>query len=69
MEFLKYEIQEIEEANLQSGEDETLEAQYQKVSHAREILSDCSAIHEMLSLIHIFMLPFYKKNGKVNGTG
>lgn len=30
MEFLKYEIQEIEEANLQSGEDETLEAQYQK---------------------------------------
>ena len=41
MEFLKYEIQEIEEANLQSGEDETLEAQYQKVSHAREILSDC----------------------------
>ena len=47
MEFLKYEIQEIEEANLQSGEDETLEAQYQKVSHAREILSDCSAVHEM----------------------
>ena len=47
IEFLKYEIQEIEEANLQSGEDETLEAQYQKVSHAREILSDCSAVHEM----------------------
>ena len=32
---------------LQSGEDETLEAQYQKVSHVREILSDCSAVHEM----------------------
>ena len=29
IEFLKYEIQEIEEANLQSGEDETLEAQYE----------------------------------------
>ncbi len=47
MEFLKYEIQEIEEANLRPGEDETLEAEYQKESDAREILSDCAAVHEM----------------------
>ena len=32
MEFLKYEIQEIEEAQLRPGEDESLETEYQKVS-------------------------------------
>ena len=47
MEFLKYEIQEIEEAQLRSGEDESLETEYQKVSHAKEILSDCAAVHEV----------------------
>lgn len=47
MEFLKYEIQEIEGANLQRGEDEILENDYQRISHAREILSDCLAVHEM----------------------
>ena len=47
MEFLKYEIQEIEEAQLRPGEDESLETEYQKVSHAKEILSDCAAVHEV----------------------
>ena len=41
------EIQEIEEAQLRSGEDESLETEYQKVSHAKEILSDCAAVHEV----------------------
>lgn len=46
-EFLKYEIQEIEEAQLRPGEDESLETEYQKVSHAKEILFDCAAVHEV----------------------
>ncbi|MCI6859297.1 MAG: DNA repair protein RecN [Eubacterium sp.] len=49
MEFLKYEIQEIEEAALKEGEDDSLEKEYHRMSHAREILSDCSFIHEILS--------------------
>ncbi len=49
MDFLKYEIQEIEDARLQEGEDLLLEQDYQRISHSREILSDASSIHEMLA--------------------
>lgn len=38
IEFIKYELQEIESAALQDGEDEELEVLYEKISHARDIL-------------------------------
>ncbi|MBR5047077.1 MAG: DNA repair protein RecN [Eubacterium sp.] len=47
MEFLQYEIQEIRSANLLPHEDEDLEAEYQKISHAKEILSLCDLAYQM----------------------
>lgn len=49
IEFLKFEIQEIEEANLKEGEDEELEQLYTKISHAKDILTVCSSIHDLTS--------------------
>lgn len=49
MEFLKFEIQEIEQANLKEGEDEELEQLYTKISHAKDILSVCSTVHDITS--------------------
>lgn len=49
MEFLKFEIQEIEQANLQPGEDEELEQIYTRISHSKDILSVCSSIHDLTS--------------------
>ena len=49
MEFLRYEISEIESARLQPGEDEDLEQEYHKISHSREILEDCGYVHDSLS--------------------
>lgn len=46
MDFLKYELSEIEEANLQIGEDEELEELYRKLSNAREILEAVGQSHE-----------------------
>ena len=41
MEFLKYEIGEIEAASLKEGEDEELEILFEKISHSRDILDAC----------------------------
>ena len=41
MEFLRYEIREIENASLHEGEDEELELLYEKISHSRDILASC----------------------------
>ena len=49
LEFLKYEISEIEGASLKEGEDEELEQDYRRISHAREILEECGLVHESLS--------------------
>lgn len=49
MEFLQYEMREIEDAALKAGEDEKLERDYKKVAHAREILSACAKVHESLA--------------------
>ena len=49
MEFLKYEIKEIESAALKEGEDEELEELFQRISHSRDILSACASVHEMTS--------------------
>ena len=38
MDFLNFEIAEIEEASLQKGEDESLEEDYKKLANGREIL-------------------------------
>lgn len=49
IEFLKYEITEIEQARLKKEEEEELEELYSRISHSREILEACSAIHELTS--------------------
>src|SRR5699024_7921240 len=49
MEFLKYEIKEIESEALKEGEDEELEELFQRISHSRDILSACASVHEMTS--------------------
>lgn len=49
IEFLKYEIQEIESAALRDGEDEELEELFRKISHSRDILAACSAVYDMTS--------------------
>ena len=41
IEFLQYEIREIESASLREGEDEELEELYEKISHSRDILENC----------------------------
>lgn len=49
MEFLKYEIQEIEAASLKEGEDEELESLFEKISHSRDILSSCDKAYALTS--------------------
>lgn len=49
IEFLQYEIREIEDARLRKGEDEELELFYTKISHARDILSSCARVHSLTS--------------------
>lgn len=47
MDFLQYEIQEIEEAGLRAGEDEELERCYTKLSHGQKILEALSETKEL----------------------
>lgn len=47
--FLEYVIREIEEAALSSGEDETLAAEYKKMSHGRKIIESVGAAYELCS--------------------
>lgn len=49
LEFLKYEIKEIEDARLVPNEDENLEEQYQIISHSKDILALCSEAYEQTS--------------------
>ncbi len=49
MEFLKYEMEEIQSARLVPGEDVQLEADYELALHSRDILEDCRDIYEMMS--------------------
>lgn len=46
--FLSFETEEIEEAALQPGEDESLEEEYQKLIHGRKILDALSEAHDLL---------------------
>lgn len=45
--FLEYEINEIEEAKLQEGEDETLEADYRKLSNLEKITETLGEVYEL----------------------
>lgn len=47
IDFLKFEIAEIENANLKSGEDDCLEAFYKKASNAKEIIETADAVYKM----------------------
>lgn len=47
--FLQYEIEEIENANLQPGEDEQLEADYRRLSHGRKIMEAAAECRELCS--------------------
>lgn len=47
MDFLRFQIQEIEDANLVPGEDESLENSFRKMSNARQMMENVSAAHEM----------------------
>lgn len=47
IEFLKYEISEIEAAQLTEGEDEELEALFSRISHAKDILEACGEAYQM----------------------
>ena len=47
--FLQYEIAEIEEADLQPGEDEQLETDYRRLSHGRRIVEAAAECRELCS--------------------
>lgn len=47
MEFLKYEIKEIKGACLKEGEDEELFAQYQLITHSKDILENCKMLYDL----------------------
>lgn len=45
--FLQYEVEEIENANLISGEDEELEAQYKKYSNSQKIMGSIGQVYKL----------------------
>lgn len=47
MDFLAFEISEIEEADLKDGEDEVLESQYRKMINAKRITENLSEVYEL----------------------
>ena len=47
--FLEYEINEIRDANLKDGEDETLSAEFKRLSNARAIAENLGAVYDLLS--------------------
>lgn len=47
MDFLQFEIEEIESAALKPGEDEELEQEYTRMSHGQKIMEALSEVHQM----------------------
>ena len=45
--FLQYQIEEIENANLQDGEEEQLDKAFRKMSHARQMMESIASAHGM----------------------
>ena len=44
---MQYQIEEIENANLQDGEEEQLDKAFRKMSHARQMMESVAAAHGM----------------------
>lgn len=47
MEYIQYEMHEIADARLQSGEDEAVEKRYHKMVHARDIIEAASEVYQI----------------------
>ena len=47
LDFLTFEVAELEEANLIPGEDESLEEEYKKLTHGRKIMDAVSEVHAL----------------------
>lgn len=45
--FLQYEVEEIEHANLQAGEDEELETQYRRMSNSQKIMGSIGQVYQL----------------------
>lgn len=50
LDFMKYELQEIEEGNLKEGEDEELEIQYRKMSNGKTIIDSLESTYKYTGL-------------------
>lgn len=48
IEFLQYEIEEIENANLKPGEDEQLEQDYRRMQNGRKIIETLNAVYQLI---------------------
>jgi DNA repair protein RecN (Recombination protein N) len=46
--FLRFQVGEIEEAAIETGEEEALDAEASRLGHARELLEGASALHDLL---------------------
>lgn len=49
LDFLQYEVEEIENSNLRPGEDEELEQQFKRMSNAKRIMEAASEAYQLLS--------------------
>ncbi len=49
LELLQYEVAEIEEASLKTGEDEQLESDYRRLANGKKILEATGAAHDLMS--------------------
>ena len=47
MDFLRFQLGEIREAALRPGEDEELEQEFRRMSHAEELLGICQEVHQL----------------------
>lgn len=45
--FLQYEVEEIEHANLQAGEDEEMETQYRRMSNSQKIMGSIGQVYQL----------------------
>ena len=50
--FLRFEIQEIEEGNIKEGEEEELTARYRRFSHARRIAENLNEAYDSLQDVY-----------------
>lgn len=56
VEFLKYQIAEIESANIKTGEDEDVEHQYNRMVNSRDIVAAASDVYTALQVMNLLHL-------------